>query len=103
MKPLRFPEIDFFRGMAVCGMVLFHFLFDYNFLVAPIFVLQAGPWFWLGRLTAFAFVFLAGFSLALRVQRKNLHGKKRWFDFAKRGAFVFALGLFLTLFSFALF
>ncbi len=98
----RFWEIDVWRGIAVIGMVVFHFLFDLNyFRVFPVDVFQ-GTWFWLGRAVALSFVFLAGTALTLSFRRTKLKMSERELrkKFAKRGAFVFACGLLITLLTF---
>jgi uncharacterized membrane protein len=55
--------LDFFRGCAVCGMVLFHFFWDINFFsIIPI-ALYSGFIGVFQQLVLFSFVFISGFSL----------------------------------------
>lgn len=99
----RLIEIDALRGIGVVLMVVFHFLFDYNFFVSQQFNLVTG-FFWLvGRLAAVLFLLLVGISLHLRVIRKSLFGKKLVLNFLQRGLFVFALGVLLTILSLVFF
>jgi uncharacterized membrane protein len=94
----RFAEIDLVRGLAVAGMIVFHFLFDLDFLGILPLELESGFWFVFARATASIFVFLAGVSCVLFAQRRGdahaLH---------VRGAKIFAGGLLITLVSYATF
>lgn len=103
MGSARFLEIDALRGIAILCMVIFHFLFDYNFFVSQQFDLAGGLWFWLGRISAILFLLLVGISLSLRVHRKQLQGNKLVSDLVFRGLFIFGLGLLLTFFSLLVF
>ncbi len=87
------------RGVAVIAMIVFHFLFDYNFFVIRQFDLYSGIWFWVGRFAATVFVFLAGISLVLRQKRKKLIGFDLVGDFFQRGFFLLGLGFLITLFT----
>ncbi len=101
----RFLEIDALRGMAVVLMVVFHFLFDYNFFITFIVNLDSGFWFIVGRATAVLFVSLAGLSLTLHAHRKSSMQNRpnEWKMFARRGIFILSLGLMISLITFALF
>jgi uncharacterized membrane protein len=74
-------------------------LFDYDFFVSNRFDLNGGIWYWLGRVSAILFLLLVGISLTLRVHRRKLEGKKLFSDLLLRGAFIFGLGLVITLFT----
>lgn len=90
----RFAEIDLLRGAAVLGMILFHFLFDLNFFGIYPTDLDSGAWFAFARLTAFAFVFLAGLSCVLFSHRKGEGSAPR---LRLRGLLIFLFGLAVTL------
>ncbi|MBS3061118.1 MAG: DUF1624 domain-containing protein [Candidatus Diapherotrites archaeon] len=99
----RWIEIDALRGIAIVAMILFHFLFDYNFFVGPRFDVYSGVFFWLGRVAAFLFVFVAGLSLYVRVFRRNLDGYGLIADFVSRGLFLLGIGFLITLFTLVFF
>ena len=82
----RLTLIDTARGVALIGMVVFHFTFDLELFgwIAPGTVQQPG-WLAFARLVAGSFVFLAGVSLVLA------HGEGiRWRSF-RRGTALVAL------------
>ncbi|MDO8647072.1 MAG: heparan-alpha-glucosaminide N-acetyltransferase [Candidatus Diapherotrites archaeon] len=102
----RFLEIDAFRGIAVCLMVLFHFLFDLNYFRGLSFDLSFGLWLFVGRSSALIFLLLVGISLTLsnaNALQDGLGGKERRWKFLKRGFGVFCLGLLVTAVTFLLF
>jgi uncharacterized membrane protein len=102
----RFLEIDALRGLAVCGMVIFHFLFDYSFFVSPGSVdVNTGILFWMGRATAVVFVALAGLSLTLHAHRKESAANRmhEWRRFVQRGIIILSLGLIISLATFVFF
>ncbi len=88
----RLAEIDIARGLAVIGMVVFHFIFDLTFFNLASFDLDEGILFWLARSVAFTFVFLAGASSVL-----HYHRKKDLPAIRRRGVYLFAWGMLLTL------
>lgn len=94
----RFWEIDALRGIAVCLMIIFHFLFDLNYFKNFSFDLSAGLWLFVGRTAALVFIFLVGVSLTLSFSkgRSARH-------FLKRGLKILFLGLLVTLITFLLF
>lgn len=90
----RFAEIDIARGLAVLGMILFHFFFDLNFFgVYPI-DLNTGGWLLFARTIAFIFVFLAGISCVLFSHRKGEGSTSR---LRERGILIFLCGMAITL------
>ncbi|MFN4099600.1 MAG: heparan-alpha-glucosaminide N-acetyltransferase [Pararhodobacter sp.] len=76
----RLPGIDIARGIALIGMVIFHFTFDLEFFgrIGPGTVTSL-PWRTFARLVAGSFVFLAGVSLVLAA-RGGMRWPKFWRD-----------------------
>ncbi|MFH1222441.1 MAG: heparan-alpha-glucosaminide N-acetyltransferase [Candidatus Micrarchaeota archaeon] len=98
----RFWEIDSLRGVAVVAMIVFHLTFDLAYFdIYPV-KMDGGFWWLFARVTASAFVFLAGLALTLSYARasKKLSGVQLAAKYFGRGAFVFCLGLLLTAFTF---
>lgn len=79
-------------------MVLFHILFDLQFL--GIYQVGISSWFWRGfaMATASTFVFLVGVSLSISYARagRRLQGRALYLKYVKRGAGIFALGMMIT-------
>ena len=82
----RLPAIDIARGVALIGMVIFHFTFDLEYfgLIKPGTIVSL-PWRTFARLVAGSFVFLAGVSLVLAA-RGGLNMQAFWRDTAKVAA-----------------
>jgi uncharacterized membrane protein len=97
--PSRLREIDLFRGIAILMMVIFHTVFDISFFgIAPLNV-STGFWHYFAYATASLFLLIVGVSLIVshaRAQQKN-SGLSLALKFVYRGAFIFALGLLVTL------
>lgn len=95
----RYPEIDLARGIAILMMVIFHFVFDLNFLgIAPVEVSQ-GFWRYFAYATASLFLLVAGISLSISHARAVNHLDRTgiiW-KFLFRGAGIFCCGLLVTL------
>ncbi|MCA2012967.1 DUF1624 domain-containing protein [Cereibacter sphaeroides] len=85
-RPARLPAIDIARGVALIGMVIFHFTFDLEYFgfVQPGTIVSL-PWRTFARLVAGSFVFLAGVSLVLAA-RGGLRMPAFWRDTAKVAA-----------------
>ncbi len=92
MKPERFWEIDFLRGIAIVMMVIFHILYDLDFFGLIKVNISSGFWFFFARATATLFITLVGISLTLSYSKDPKFSK-----FAKRGAIIFSYGLAITL------
>lgn len=93
-RPLpRIALVDAARTLALCGMILFHFVFDLEMFghVPPGTVAMPGGWAILARVVAGSFLFLAGVSLVLA------HGRGiRWRSFLRRLAVLVAAALAIT-------
>ncbi|MBN8290835.1 DUF1624 domain-containing protein [Rhodobacter sp. NTK016B] len=81
--PSRLASIDIARGVALIGMVIFHFTFDLEFFgqIDPG-TITSLPWRLFARLVAGSFVLLAGVSLILAA-RGGLNRPAFWRDTAK--------------------
>ena len=67
----RIWQVDFFRGVAVVGMVIYHFLFDLEFIFQlPIGVYRM-PLSLLARTVASIFILIVGVSSAIKFERIN--------------------------------
>lgn len=94
----RFPAIDLLRGLAVIGMILVAYAGDWNHRFT---VLTHADWrgFALADMIFPSFLFCVGavmpFSLARRAQTQP--PARLLADIVRRGALLFALGLFLQL------
>jgi len=95
----RFWEIDFFRGIAIIMMIIFHFFYDMNFFNIYKINLNSGFWWIFARLIATSFIFLVGISLTLSYSRakKNKTNKKLFTKYFIRGLKIFSWGLFISL------
>ncbi|MDI9614200.1 heparan-alpha-glucosaminide N-acetyltransferase [Methanothermobacter sp.] len=89
----RFHEVDAMRGIAVVMMIIYHVIFDLNFLGA-VKLDMTSPLIWItGRLTSFLFIFLVGVSLSLSHSRR---GSGCTGHYIKRGIRIFLYGLLIT-------
>lgn len=102
-KPGRFWEIDFFRGLAVLLMMLFHFLYDLDYFRLLTLSMNSGPLLYLGRSSAVLFILLSGTALSISYSKKK-NGNPDPFKapesefpkYLKRGLKLFSLGLLLS-------
>lgn len=68
----RFGELDVLRGLALVGMILYHLLFDLQWLGWLNIELSGWEWKGLQTLTAGTFLVLVGMGLYLKIQRLAL-------------------------------
>jgi len=98
-KPERFIELDIWRGMAIVGMIVFHFFFLLDYLKIQEVSYSEGAWLLLARLVQWSFLLLVGIGLHLSYQKSSLQ-KKTKTDFLlksfRRGAIVFLCGFTIT-------
>ncbi len=87
----RFWELDFARGAAVAGMVLFNWLFALGFFGLVAFDASQGFWWAFARLVGGAFVLISGIAFSLGLDKSDF-GRKA----VVRGLKLFALGLVIT-------
>ncbi len=92
----RYFEIDFWRGLAICMMIVFHFCFDLNFMGFAKIPIFSNP-FWLvyREFGVFIFLGISGFCLVLEHQNGI-----RWKLFWKRFLKLFIAGGLITLGSY---
>ena len=95
----RFWEIDLLRGIAVILMIVFHFLYDLDYLNVYELDLYSGYLLIFVHLIGTVFFLLVGISLTLSYSRvKDILTKKELkIKYIKRGLKIFGLGLLITL------
>lgn len=91
----RLTEIDALRGLAICGMILFHAAFDAMILGMFEFEPYGWPLIILVRAVQFLFLGLAGVSVAL--SGRGFVGQLR------RGAVIFSCGMLVSFATWVLF
>lgn len=89
-SPIRIWQIDFFRGVAICLMASFHFVFDLNYYWAVPVSYQSGLWFFVGKLSAILFTLIAGVSASISSRH------------TRRGFVVLGWGMLITLATYLL-
>lgn len=100
--PKRFWEIDFFRGIAIIMMIIFHVLYDINYFGVYNIILLSGFWQVFAHITAGIFIFLFGISLTISYSRAGAVKTKRQLrlKYLGRGLKIFSLGLIITLITY---
>jgi uncharacterized membrane protein len=96
----RFWEVDAARGVALLMMVVYHLAYDLDNFGGYAIRSTSGFWALFADVTAFAFVFLVGVSLAISFSREERAGKRGQASFGKylrRGLRIFAYGMMITL------
>ncbi|MFH0834735.1 MAG: heparan-alpha-glucosaminide N-acetyltransferase [Candidatus Micrarchaeota archaeon] len=91
----RLWKLDFCRGAAVVAMLAFNWQAALDFFGVRSFDYSQGFWWWFARLVVAAFVFIAGMSMWLAIEK---HGNK-WA--VRRGLELLALGVLITLVTWA--
>ncbi len=96
----RFPEVDVARGLAIIAVVLYHFVYDLDALAGYGIESTSGFWGFFADASAFAFVFLAGLSLAISSSRARVTLGTGWELYKKylfRGLRILGYGMLITL------
>ncbi|KYK25227.1 hypothetical protein AYK24_10425 [Thermoplasmatales archaeon SG8-52-4] len=98
----RFWEIDFFRGIAIIMMIIFHFLYDLNYLNIFNLSLYSGYFLIYVYLVGITFFLLVGISLTLSYSKvkETLPKNKLILKYLIRGFKIFSLGLIITIITF---
>ena len=98
-EPRRYWELDAARGVALLMMLVSNFV-SACVVFGLIQTQLYDVWWWLAKITAVGFVFIAGISVTLSAVGLHVEGKTRrakaWPNI-KRGAWIFAWGLVITL------
>jgi len=97
MAEERYWEIDLLRGLAVVGMVAYHFILNYYWTFGSI--PYDITWFMIGRITSITFITLVGLSLTIsysRASKRIKNGRRLFAKYLKRGLKIFCLGLIVT-------
>jgi len=97
----RISEIDFFRGIAIIMMIVFHFSWDLDFF--GLISMSNNPLFWnvFQKLTGGLFIFLVGVSLTLSYSRTMKKNRDKYpYKFLLRGFRILGYGLIITAVSY---
>ncbi len=97
---MRVPEVDLVRAVALCMMIVYHFLFAIRFLDMADVEVLIGFWRVFAYATASLFVAIAGVSLTLAATGLRRRGESERRVAAaqlRRGLTIFAWGLVITL------
>ncbi len=100
----RFWELDFFRGVAVIMMIIYHLLFDLSYFGGYNMGAHSGFWLHFAHAIATIFILLVGISLTLSASKAKILGstKMLFTHFLKRGLKIFSLGVAITLVTYLL-
>ncbi|MCK4968184.1 MAG: DUF1624 domain-containing protein, partial [Candidatus Aenigmarchaeota archaeon] len=101
MKP-RFYELDLLRGIAIILMIFYHALYDLFYFADYSVNLWSGVFWFLGRTSAFLFIFIVGVCMTISYSRakKHISRNKLFLKYFVRGIKIFSLGLLITLFTY---
>lgn len=84
----RIFEIDFLKVTALIMMIVFHIVYDLNEFVGINIDYRVGFWYWIGKIAALLFIFLAGINSCFSSRP------------IKRGITVFLCGIGITIVTF---
>ncbi len=93
------------RGIAIIMVVLYHLIYDLDNFAGYGIESTSGFWAIFADASAFAFVFLAGLSLAIGYSRANAapdSGQNLFGEYLRRGLRIFGWGMLITLVFWAL-
>ncbi|MBN2101919.1 MAG: DUF1624 domain-containing protein [Candidatus Aenigmarchaeota archaeon] len=100
----RFWELDFLRGVAIVMMIVYHTIFDLNFLkIVVIDIYSPAIWFF-ARAIPVLFITLVGVCLTISHSRasEKLDRKRLRMKFIRRGLWIFSWGIAVTFVSWLL-
>lgn len=100
----RFWELDFFRGVAVVMMILYHLLYDLSYFGGYSIDVHSGFWLHFAQTTAVIFILLVGISLTLSASKAKMLGSTEmlFIHLLKRSLKIFSLGMAITLVTYLL-
>ena len=98
INKIRFWEIDALRGIAIIMMIASNFVTDLQYFAG--YASYETFWWVFARTTAFIFIFLVGISLTISYSRAKQDEKANFWKYFKRGSYIFALGLIITVTTF---
>jgi uncharacterized membrane protein len=95
----RLGEVDAWRGVAICMMVVYHLLWDLSDLAGYDIAVRSGFWRYFQIATAGLFTILVGVSLSLSYQRQRPTSPpgSLWPSYLLRGVVLFTWGLAISL------
>ena len=96
VKQSRIDAVDIVRGVAICGVVIFHMVWDLEFTGIISGVAFHPIWLGFGRILAGTFMFLVGYSLVLA----HPNGVVKKGPFLRRLSIISAAALAITLITF---
>lgn len=99
LRPGRLGEVDAWRGVAICMMVVYHLMWDLAHFAGYDIAVRSGFWRLFQIATAGLFTILVGVSLTLTYQRERRTAPVRGLrpSFLIRGVVVFTWGLVISL------
>jgi len=105
LETTRLWEVDAWRGIAVCMMLVYHFVWDLEDIGGYSIDASAGFWSYWQMATAGLFTLLVGVSLALSYQRGSttLPGVSAAARTVARGAAIFVWGMVVSLVTYLVF
>lgn len=98
----RFSEIDLLRGLAIIGMVIYHFLFDLSFFYNFPITVDRGFFYYLARAVAVIFLLLVGMSLVFSFKNSN-NSKTFISTHLKRSFFILFFALLVSASTYLIF
>ncbi len=100
----RFWELDFLRGVAILMMIVYHTIFDLDFLKIVEMDIHSHPVWVFARSIPVIFITLVGICLTISYLKasKKLDRKQLRMKFIKRGLWIFSWGIAATIVSWVL-
>jgi uncharacterized membrane protein len=100
----RFWEIDLLRGVAILSMIVFHLLWDIEYLGLGEIELYSGGLFFFAHAIGTTFLLLVGISLSLSHSRVEgrMEPLEIWRKYLLRGLRIFSLGILISVITWLL-
>jgi uncharacterized membrane protein len=70
-KKQRSKTIDQLRGLAILLMIVYHFLYDLNYILALELDIYTGLWLYVRRISAILFILISGICTSIMFQRER--------------------------------